>query len=35
VIVAEADGDAGRLYRRLGFALTERQTSALLRPEGR
>lgn len=34
VIVAEADGDAGRLYRRLGFALVERQTSALLRPEG-
>ena len=34
VIFAEADGDAGRLYRRLGFALVERQNSALLRPEG-
>lgn len=34
VIVAEAEGDAGRLYRRLGFALVERQTSALLKPEG-
>jgi GNAT superfamily N-acetyltransferase len=34
VIVAEAEGDAGRLYRRIGFALVERQVSALLRPEG-
>ena len=35
VIVAEAEGDAGRLYRRLGFALVERQTSAMLRPLGK
>lgn len=34
VIVAEAEGDAGRLYRRIGFALVERQVSAMLRPNG-
>ena len=35
VIVAEAEGDAGRLYRRLGFALAERQISAMLKPYGK
>ena len=29
VIIAQADGDAGRLYRRMGFALTERLTGVL------
>ncbi|NBD31192.1 MAG: hypothetical protein GVY31_14295 [Alphaproteobacteria bacterium] len=33
VIVAEADGDAGRIYRRAGFARHETVLSALKRPQ--
>ena len=33
VIVAEADGDAGRIYRRAGFGLHETVTAALKRPQ--
>ena len=33
VIVATTGGDAGRLYRRLGFEWVETETSALLRPK--
>ncbi len=32
VIVAEADSDAGRLYRRAGFSLTETTISAYRAP---